>query len=175
MKLILLLSAIILSSCSMLGTSSKIHREPTRPLRNVAVLIASDHVFADGAIDGQVFLFTKSVAEELSDRKLFKYKILDKKYSMQALTDLETSLLGVELREQYDAMLICSPKTEFNANKVVMRLYQTAPAFEIVRVSHSTRLGNSYWFPGGGEGMLIDATHGAMDRLEKTLKEFGAE
>jgi hypothetical protein len=159
----------------MLGTSSKIHRAPTRPLRNVAVLIASDNVFADGAIDGQIFLLTKSIAEELSDRKLFKYKILDKKYSSQALTDLETSLLGAELREQYDAMLICFPRTEFNANKVVMRLYQTAPAFEIVRVSHSTHMGNSYWFPQTSNAMLIDATQGAMDRLEKTLKKFGTE
>jgi hypothetical protein len=175
MKLTLFLSAFILCSCSMLGTWSKIHHAPTRPLRNVAVLIASDNVFADGAIDGHIFLFTKSVAEELSDRKLFKYKILDKKYSIQALNDLETSLLGVELREQYDAILICSPRAQFNSNRVVMRLYQTEPAFEIVHVSHSTHLGNSYWFAQTGEGMLIDATHGAMDRLQQTLEKFGGE
>ena len=175
MKLTLIVPALTLCSCSILGTSSKVHREPTRPLRNVAVLIATDNMFADVATDGQIFLFTKSIAEELSDRKLFRYKILDKKYSIQALNDLETSLLGVELREQYDAMLICSPRSEFNANRVVMRLYQTTPAFEIVRVSHSARMGNSYWFPQTSGAMLIDATHGAMDRLEKTLKKFEGE
>lgn len=149
------------------------HYRPEKKIHSVAVVIAHDVVFSDQEIQGEHLLFTKTLAEELIKKKFFEFKILDKRYASYSLHALEQSLLGTELMDSYDAVLICIPQIRGRSNyRVDLKLLQTTTSKTIITAHHQTGTGNSYWLYQSSASTLIDATRGALDAMNKKWEKL---
>jgi hypothetical protein len=168
-KLTIIAASFLLTSCALLGSRSKVHHRPGE-LRHVAVVITQDIVINDGWKEAEHLLFTKTLAEELMDKKLFRFTILNKRLPPYAFDDVSTSQLSEDLKGKYDAYLLCQPIAKRGNYKVALRLIQSDPSKMLIETSHSTAFGNSYWMPQPMEAVLIDATRGALDLLEHRMK-----
>lgn len=166
---------VSLGSCAMLGSRSTVHQVPVYPITHVAVIVAQATWPLGNDDEEEYLLFTKTLAEELSKRKIFRYTILDKKISNYLFDDLERSLMSLELSEKYDAYLLCVPVIKGRNYKVELKLIQTNPSALLIHTQHKTSFGNSYWYYQPTGGMLMDATRGAIGafaiKLEKLEKK----
>ncbi len=172
MRPILILCVLLLfQSCSWLGSKGVILQRPLQKPYKVAVIIVQDEVFESSESISESDFFTKILAEELSKKNIFRYTILNRKYSLQSFDHFQASLLGIELMDQYDAYLVCIPKRKGLNYRIELRLYQSNPTAQLISVRHNSSLGNSYWFYQPPEGTLMDATRGAVDLLDSKIKK----
>jgi hypothetical protein len=158
----------LLASCAWLGSTSTLHQMPGKKMARVAVLIAQDEVFLGANSDSEHFLLTKVIAEELARRRLFSFKILDRRYTRATLNDLEASLLGLELSDRYDGYMVFFP----DQTGMQVKLYEAKPNRQIITANHDTLFGNSYWFPQYSSSIMVDATRGALNAFERKWKNL---
>jgi hypothetical protein len=157
--------AFILTSCAWIGTRSSVYDAPPTKIKRVAVLLTDSEIIAGSEINGENFLFTKTIAEELKRQHLFYFIILDKKFSGKTLSEQESSTLARGLAGTYDGLLISRCYARRIDYKVELKLYSTVTGKPVISAKHNTTLGNSYWFPQPPHIVLQDATHGAVQAL----------
>ncbi len=165
-----ILLILICSSCTWLGSSSRLVHRPSKRISKVAVLIVQDVNDHLATNEDEGFIFTRMVAEELAFKKPFRFVILERQYDFTSFDRLLKSDLAKELEKSYDAFLICHPQQKGFNYKVEMALVETGNGSEIIRAKHGTGMGNSYWWVESPTATLIDATKGAVDALSRKLK-----
>lgn len=163
--------AFVCVSCSLLGSRGSFIHQPSKKIKRVAVLIVQDinHELQVNETEG--FVFTKTLAEELATAKTFDFKILERQFDFTSFDRLLTSSLAKDLENSFDAFIICHPKQKGLNYKVELVLVETGMGHEIIRASHSTAMGNSYWWYQSPHETLIDATKGAIDVLTNKFKK----
>jgi hypothetical protein len=166
MRLSFIIIAVIASSCAMLGSTSRLHERPEKPLQRVAVFIAPQEVSSEEHSDENL-LFTKTLIEELVRLKGFKFKVMKRTTSRETFDKNEQHLTGQNLAGEYDAFLVATPLSRGADYKVELKLFETKPSRLIITARHGTHMGNSYWFQPHPAAVLVDATRGAVLALEK--------
>jgi hypothetical protein len=120
--------------------------------------------------ESEGYVFTKALAEELAFNKTFDFKILERQFDFISFDLLLKSDLAKDLEKSYDAFMICHPVQKKRNYKVEIVLVETGSGHEIIRASHGTANGNSYWgYPMPG-ATLMDATKGAIDVVTRKFK-----
>ncbi len=157
---------LLFCECGVWGSRKTISSKASKPIKKVAlILVADNDPFLQNSTDGYKVIFVKSLAESFVLQKEFDFMIMDKEYVILENDDMEKSLIGVEMKD-YDAYILCYRKMQSGFNhKVWFDIYETNPAKRLATISHSTRMGNSYFMPPGSYETLIDATKGAFDVL----------
>ncbi len=171
MRKLLFLLFSVLTGCSWLGSYSALHTHSTYPIQNVAVIITQDVLYSNAESEYENLLLSKTLAEEFSRKKLFRFKILKRLYPKNSVALMES--LHTELHSHYDGYLVCTPERKKNGNyKVELKLYQTRQSALLITARHSTSMGNSYWFYQPYNAMLVDATRSAVSAFETKWKKI---
>lgn len=168
----ILLIFFLFNRCSWVGSRGILIAHPTKPIHRVALIIVQDIAFNDEEAEMERLVFSKTLGEELSRRRLFPFTILSRRYSTESMNFLEESLLGTELMNTYDAYMLCTPKGRGMDYRVSFKLYESNPTQLLISARHNTTIGNSYWWYQSRVGILQDATREAVATLEQKWRKL---
>lgn len=162
--------AILFMSCAALGSKTKVYNE--NKIRDVKTVGLVTKRFDQPRNPHHKIIkesFTKAMIEGLEKKNLFKVVVLDtmENEKMNIKTYETNSLIDAVLFAEWK---LASPYSRATDCKVQLSLVDKKTKEVLLFSRHGTKLGNSYWLVPPLPGPLLDATEGALNALEKSMK-----
>ncbi len=158
----------IIYGCAFLGSKARVYdAERLYEIKNVAIVtLAADQGIPaniDSLLDST---FTNTIRERLTQNNLFGFMFFK-----------EVNNSNLEEVKKYDALITFRRKLNrpfgmYADSKVEISILDMKTNSKIMYVSHNTDLGNSYWINPRLPGTLIDATNGAINKLNSKLNKL---
>jgi hypothetical protein len=158
----------LLYGCAFLGSKAHVYNCGSLiKIQNAAIITIADEQGIPAENDSLLDLtFKNEIKEKLTQKQLFYFEFYN-----------EIDSLNAEKVKKYDALIIFKRKLiwpigPYSDSKVEISIYDTKSNTLIMYVSHNTDLGNSYWKNPKLPGTLIDATNGAINKLNVKLNKL---